>query len=136
MSFDIFETFATDENLENNGVIVPVGKGKASTLLIARSGNRAYAKAVTKAVEKRQVELDGEDDAAAAVSDEIMIAVMAETILLGWTALTFKGEDMGGYTFEKAKKLLGVKDFRKFVAKHSDNFEAYKVKAEVAAGNG
>lgn len=133
MSFDIFEAFATDENLENNGTVFPVGKG--SNLIIARAGNRGYSKAITKAVEKHKVELDGEEDAAMAVSDEIMIQVMADTILLGWKDLSFKGEAMGDYSVEKAKKLLVVKDFRKYVAGLSDRMEAFKVKAEVAVGN-
>ncbi len=134
MSFDIFDAFATDENLENNGTSFPVGKG--ATLLVARGGNRKYAKAITKAVEARRAELDGDDDAAAGVSDEIMIDVMANTILLGWSGLSFKGEDVGDYSVEKAKKLLAVKDFRKHVAGLSDTMAAYKVKAEAASGNG
>lgn len=134
MSFDIFDAFATDENLENDGTVFPVGKD--ATLLVARGGNRRYARAVTKAVESRRAELDGDDDAAAGVSDEIMIDVMANTILLGWTNLTFKGEPVGDYSVEKAKKLLSIKDFRKHVAGLSDTMAAYKVKAEVATGNG
>lgn len=133
MSFDIFDAFATDENLENNGTTFPVGKG--ATLLVARGGNRRYAKAITTAVEARRAELDGDDDAASAVSDEIMIDVMARTILLGWSGLSFKGKEMGDYSVEKAKELLAVKDFRKHVAGLSDTMAAYKVKAEVATGN-
>jgi hypothetical protein len=133
MSFDIFDTFATDENLENTGAYFPVGKG--ATLLVARAGNRRYSKAITKAVEARRVELDGDDDSATAVSDQIMIDVMAETILLGWTGITFKGAEMP-YSVENAKKLLAVKDFRKHVAGLADTMSAYKAKAEVATGNG
>jgi hypothetical protein len=133
MTFDIFTAFATDENLENNGTIFKLGKGAEIT--VARAGNRAYAKAITKAVEARRVELDAADDNAANVSDQIMVDVMAETILLGWKKLSFKGEDMGDYSTEKAKKLLAVKDFRKHVAGLSDQMDAYKVKAEKAAGN-
>lgn len=132
MSFDIFSAYATDENLENNGTKFPLGKG--SSLLVARAGNRAYSKAITKAVESRRVELDAGDDTAAAVSDQIMIDVMAETILLGFTNLSFKGEPIE-YTLANAKKLLAVKDFRKMVAGLADNMDAYKFKAEKAAGN-
>ncbi len=133
MTFDIFTEFATDENLEKNGAVVKLGKD--SSLLIARAGNRAYAKAITKAVEASRADLDGDDEAAADLSDKIMIDVMAETILLGWDNVSFKGADLGAYTQEKAKTLLEVKDFRKLVAQHADNMENYKVKAEVAAGN-
>lgn len=131
MSFDIFAAYATDENLENNGTSFPIGKG--AKLLVARSGNRKYSKAITKAVELRRVELDANDDAAAAVSDQIMVDVMAETILLGWEGLSFKGVDMP-YTQENAKTMLAVKDFRKHVAGLADQMDAYKVKAEAEAG--
>ena len=135
MSFDIFEAFATDENLENNGATFPLGKG--ASLLVARAGNRAYTKAITKAVEARRVELDsGDEDAAVAVSDEIMIGVMANTILLGWEKLTVKGVDAGPYSVAKAKELLAIKEFRKHVAGLSDQMAAYKSKAETATGNG
>ena len=138
MSFDIYEAFATDENLENNGTTFPLGKD--ATLLIARSGNRKYKRALTKQVEQHKLDLDFEtnDDAgaeaAAKVSDEIMVDVMASTILLGWTGLSFKGVDLD-YSVENAKTLLAVKDFRKQVATLSDQMDAYKVKAEAAAGN-
>lgn len=141
MSFDIFTAFATDENLENNGTIFPLGAD--SSLLIARAGNRRYQRAITKAVERRKLELDSggpeasdaDANAAADVSDQIIVDVMAETVLLGWTNLTFKGEDLGEYTTEKARKVLAVKDFRKHVSMLADKMEAFKVKGEVAAGN-
>lgn len=133
MSFDIFEAFATDEHLENTGVKFPLGKG--ASLTIARSDNRAYAKALTKAIETHRDALAGDDDSVAQLSDEIMINVMANTILLGWSNLTYKGEPVGDYSVEKAKKLLAVKDFRKLVASKADQMGAYKVKSEVATGN-
>lgn len=131
MSFDIFAAYATDENLENNGTSFPLGKdGK---LLVARSGNRKYAKALGKAVDLRRAELDANDDAAAAVSEQIFIEVMAETILLGWEGLSFKGVDMP-YSRENAKIMLAVKDFRQHVATLSDKMDAFKLKAEVESG--
>jgi len=63
-----------------------------------------------------------------------MIDVMAETILLGWSGVSFKGVDMP-YTLDNAKTLLAVKDFRKHVAGLADQMDAYKVKAEIATGN-
>ena len=132
MTFDVFTSFATDENLENNGTVFKLGKG--SSLLIARAGNRTYSKTLTKMVEKHRVELDAGDESAEAVSDQIMIDVMAEAILLGWEHLSFKGADLP-YTRENAKMLLGVKDFRKHVAGLSSEMDAYKFKAEAATGN-
>lgn len=139
MSFDFFSAYATDENLENNGTQFPFNGG---FLLIARAGNRAYSKALTAAVESRRVELDADDSGK--VSDEIMTDVMARTILLGWTgpvvdgvqtAFQFKGADLT-YSTDSAKTLLAMREFRKAVAALSDQMDAYKVKAEVATGNG
>ena len=134
MSFDINEAFATDETLENEGAIFPLGKG--SSLLIARSGNRAYTKALTKEVERRKVELDDVDEAAAGkVSDEIMINVMARTILLGWTKVTVNGVVDMPYSTENASIALGMKEFRKFVAGKADSMESFRIKTEVKSGN-
>jgi hypothetical protein len=131
MSFDIFDAYATDENLENNGTNFPLGKD--SKVLVARAGNRKYSKALTKQVELRRAELDANDEAADAVSDQIMVDVMADTILLGWDKLSFKGVDMP-YSLDNAKTLLRIKDFRKVIAGLSDQMDAYKLKAEVEAG--
>lgn len=131
MSFDIFTAYATDENLENNGTLFPLGKD--SKVLVARAGNRKYSKALTKAVEQRRVELDAGDDTADAVSDQIMVDVLAETILLGWENLSFKGVEMP-YSQDNAKTLLRIKDFRKVIAGLSDQMDAYKMKLEADAG--
>lgn len=137
MSFDFFSSYATDENLENNGTQFPFNGG---SLLIARAGNRAYSKALTAAVEARRIELDA--DESGKVSDEIMADVMARTILLGWTgpvvdgvqtSFKFKGADIT-YSIDNAKALLAMREFRKQVAALSDQMDAYKVKAEVATG--
>ena len=130
--FDIFTEFATDENLENNGTWFPIGKD--SRLLIARAGNRAYNRALTAAVEKNRLALDLEDDNAERVSDQIKIDVMAETILLGWEKLSFKGKPIE-YTIANAKKLLAVKDFRMMVGRLADNVSAFKFKEEAVQGN-
>jgi hypothetical protein len=139
MSFDISTAFATDESLENEGAKFPLSKG--SHLLVARAGNRRYSRALSKAVEQRRLELDvgpgsteADADAAAAVSDEILINVMASTILVGWGGLSLKGEDLGEYSEEKARRVLAIKDFRKHVAGLSEQMDAYKVKEEVEAG--
>jgi hypothetical protein len=132
-ALDIFAKFATDESLEDNGTWFPIGK--SSKLLIARSGNRAYGRALTKAVETNRVALDVGDESADAVSERIMIDVLANTILLGWENISFKGEAMP-YSVENAKKLLAVKDFRKQVVQFSENFESFKLKEEVQQGNG
>ncbi len=125
MALDIFAQFATDETLEENGTWFPIGGG--ARLLVARSGNRKYAKLLTKEVERNKKALDLNDDAADKLSEEIMIGVIAETILLGWEDVSFKGEVLE-YSVANAKKLLAVKDFRKTVAQFADDGSAFKFK--------
>ncbi len=125
MALDIFAQFATDETLEENGTWFQIGGG--ARVLVARSGNRKYGKMLTKAVERNKKALDLNDDAADKLSEEIMISVLAETILLGWEDISFKGEVLE-YNIANAKKLLAVKDFRKAIAQFADDVSAFKFK--------
>ena len=125
MALDIFAQFATDETLEENGTWFPIGGG--ARVLVARSGNRKYAKLLTKEVERNKKALDLNDDAADKLSEEIMIGVIAETLLLGWEGVSFKGEELE-YSVANAKKLLAVKDFRKAIAQFADDVSAFKFK--------
>ena len=131
MSLDLFSQFATDENLENNGAWHEIGGG--AELLVARGGNRRYAKLLTKLVEQNKRILDGNDEVADAKSDEIMVQVLAETILLDWKKVSFKGKALT-YSVENAKKVLGMREFRKLVAKLADDQEAYKLQEEKEQG--
>lgn len=131
MSLDIFKKFATDESLENNGTWRDIGGG--ARLLIARSGNKAYARALAKAYEMHKAVLDLGDDAADSKSDEVMAGVVARTVLLGWENVQFKGRDIA-YTVENAVMLLKIRDFRRLVMTLADNQEAYLVKEEQAQG--
>lgn len=125
MALDIFAQYATDETLEENGTWFPVGGG--ARVLVARSGNRKYGKMLTKEVERNKKALDLNDDAADKLSEEIMIAVIADTILLGWEDVTFKGKALE-YNPANARKLLAIKDFRKAVAQFADDVSAFKFK--------
>jgi len=125
MALDIFAQFATDETLEENGTWFQIGGG--ARVLVARSGNRKYGKMLTKEVERNKKALDLNDDAADKLSEEIMISVLAETILLGWEDISFKGELLE-YNVANAKKLLAVKDFRKAIAQFADDVSAFKFK--------
>ena len=61
------------------------------------------------------------------VFGRVDIGVIAETILLGWEDISFKGEVLE-YNVANAKKLLAVKDFRKTVAQFADDVSAFKFK--------
>ena len=128
---DIFTEFATDEYLENSGAWHTVNGG--ARLLVARAGNRQYAKALTAAVERDRKILDAEDDAADARSETIMVDVLADTVLLGWEGVAFKGEELS-YSAANARKLLKIRDFRRLVTQLSEDSAAYKAKLEVVQG--
>lgn len=129
---DIFAAFATDEKSENEGHWFQLSK--TSKVLVARSGNPAYTSALRKAIEKNQIDLEGGGSDADFLAEGVMVDVMAHTVLLGWKGLSFKGKDVE-YSVDMAKTMLRVKDFRKKIVGFSDNFEAFRVKAEEAQGN-
>jgi hypothetical protein len=123
---DIFATYATDTAAEAEGVWVEIGDAK---FLVARSGNPAYSKKLSRLYERNRKLLDMKDDNADALSERLMVEVLAETILLGWEGVQFKGADLT-YSVDNAKMLLGIKDFRAQISKAAEDFEAYKVKQE------
>jgi hypothetical protein len=128
---DIFAEFATDENLENNGTWFPLS-GKAR-VLVARSGNRAYAKALSAEVNEHQATLDLDNEVADALSEQIMARVMSKTILLGFENMGFKGKAVT-YSRERAEELLMLKDFRRQIVKFSETVSAYKASLEAKQG--
>lgn len=122
---DFFSAFATDTSMEKKGAIVPIN---GVNFKIARSNNKPFAKLLKELVEEHQLVLDQKDEAAEAKSDEIMITVMAKTILLGWEGVVpFKGEELK-YSEVNAKKLLAMRDFRIRVSAESDERANYKAK--------
>ena len=127
---DIFDRYATDESAEVNGVEVPLGD---ATLLIARVGNTKYSKKLTALVERHKVALAIEGDAADALNEKLMVDAVADTILLGWKGLSYKGKELP-YSLDNAKMILAHKDFRADVMKLANDMEAYKVKKEEEAG--
>jgi hypothetical protein len=131
MSLDIFSAYATDESKEENGSWFDLGSG--ARVLVARAGNRNYGKALTRYVDEARLVLDKGDEAADKKSDEIMVAVIAETILKGWENISYKGKQFA-YSIENAKTLLSHKEFRKQIASFADDFEAYKLKLEEEQG--
>lgn len=131
MALDVFAQYATDETLENNGTWVEIGGG--AKLLIARSGNRKYLKMLGREVERHKKVLDAGDDAADDKNEQIMIDVLASTILLGWEGITFKGKALE-YSVDNARKLLALRDFRAMVARLADDIEHFRIKEEAEQG--
>lgn len=129
---DIFATFATDEKAESEGQWFPLGK--TAKVLVARAGNPAYTAALRKSLDKNAMALEGVGPDQDFLAETLMVDVISATVLLGWEDISFKGKTVE-YSVEMAKTLLRVKDFRKKIVGFSDNFEAFRVKAETAQGN-
>ena len=128
---DIFSSFATDTTLENEGKWFPLSK--TAKVRVARAGNDKYREVLGARLKEAQ--LDGMPEKEAdAVAEEIIIDVMAETVLLGWSGITEKTLEVP-YSVAKAREYLKVKDFRKKIGGFADNFEAYRLKAETEQGN-
>ncbi len=144
---DIFAQFATDPNLELDGVWVDLGaaeeNGRVPRIKVARSGNKRHGRVVTKMYEANKHTLELKNDAAEVKGEEITVDSMAQGILMGWQNLSFKKEvlpDSESLSPEQrlatARRLLAVKDFRALVMRHADNFEKFKaVQEEADAGN-
>lgn len=130
-AIDLFAQFATDDAKEKGGVEVEYMGYK---FLVARMGNRNYTRKLTDLAERYDAQLKRKDDAAAALDVKLTVDAMAETILVGWEGeIAFNGESLA-YSVENAKRLLGMKDFRREVIKMADDMEAYKVRQESELG--
>jgi len=118
---DILELFTTDQDLEKNGVWVEIGS-EGESVLIARLYNPAYNARIREVMEpyKQKVSKTSE-----AESLDIMAAIEAETILLGWEGFTEDGKNVP-YSREKAKEYLQLKDFRALINKIASNMETFK----------
>lgn len=128
---DIFSSYATDATLENEGKWFPLSK--TAKVKVARAGNEAYTDLLRAKL--KEASLDGMPEKEAnAVAEDILIDVMAETVLLGWTGVKAKDQDVP-YSVAKAREYLKIKDFRKKIAGFSENFEAFRLKVEAEQGN-
>jgi hypothetical protein len=129
---DVYKRFATDTKKENEGTWIDIGEG--ARLLVARAGNRKYGRLLESKLTKHQRALDLKDEAAEKLSEQIMIEVLAESVLLGFEGLDFQGETLT-YSLESAKKALSVKDFRGYVSQLAGDIERFRVAQEEALGN-
>lgn len=144
---DIFTSFATDESLEEEGVVVflskkdPYGPGDPAVdpwIKVARVGNPAYSKAVLESHQRVEAAKKAEgltDEQAETRGRNAMTEVMAKTILKGFGNLTFQGAVLPP-GFDSHLTFLRVKDFRELVFSHAANVDLYRVAAQKdASGN-
>lgn len=127
---DIIATFTTDEKLEAEGKWFPLSK--TAKVLVARSGNDKYMSVLRQKMKEAQIDLSAGEEAEK-LAEDVLIDVMAETLLLGWEGITQDGKPVP-YSREQARTYLRIKDFRKKIAGFSDNFEAFRAKAEAEQG--
>ena len=127
---DIIATFTTDEKLEAEGKWFPLSK--TAKVEVARSGNDKYMSVLRQKMKEAQIDLSAGEEAEK-LAEDVLIDVMAETLLLGWEGITQDGKPVP-YSREQARTYLRIKDFRKKIAGFSDNFEAFRAKAEVEQG--
>ena len=106
----LYKQFATDKNVERDGVVLSYGKNsknKDITLRIARAGgaNIRYTKLLEAAIKpyRRQLQNETMDNG---VAEDITMRVYAQSVVLGWEGVEDEnGNDME-FTVENCMKLF------------------------------
>lgn len=139
---DIFAAYATNEQLEDEGVVVFLTDGKNPEqdpwVKVARVNNTGYAKAMQERFaqlnsDKKRLRLSDAD--VEIRSKNAMIEIMAEHLLKDFGNLEFQGTPLKN-TAESRLMLMRVKDFRELIVGHASDVEHYRVEAaEAAEGN-
>lgn len=128
---DIFNTFATDEECEKNGVETTIDGCGPTKFRIAKEGNDNYDKLLRTLYKKNKQTLTPPkgNKAAEALAQqkmkEIQVELYARTILLGWdTPILFQGQKLE-YSLENARKLLSIRPFRAKVTELASGEELF-----------
>lgn len=123
---DLFSAFATDNSKEQEGTLTQLPGAGDTKFRICREGNKAYSKMLQRLVKQNRAVLDSKGDAAEKKSDEILVDVIASTILTGWEGkVRYQGKDLE-YSKDNAKTLLSHKEFRNTVIKVAGDMETFK----------
>lgn len=120
---DLRKRFATDPELELNGVWVEIGQG--ARVKVARTNNKRYTERMQALMRphRRQLRMGQLDDE---VFDAILIRVVAETVLLDWENLEDGGKPIP-YNTENAMRLMTeFPDFRNVVAEIAQEMETFR----------
>jgi len=127
---DIFKMYAVDVKKESEGVEVKLGKDASMT--VARLHNTNFSRCILAEYEEQGAELETlPEDKKKALDNEIMCRVLAETILVGFKGLSFKGKPLA-YSKDNAIKLLQIKDFRRLVVEEASKLDNYRAAVEEA----
>jgi hypothetical protein len=123
---DLFNAFAVDTEAQEKGTLTQIPGAGDTKWLIARAGNKNYAKLMNKLAKQNRAVLDSKGDAADAKAKEIVINVMAKTILLGFEGeITYKGKQFT-YSEDLVKELLAHEEFRAAVSSVADDMNTFK----------
>ncbi len=130
---DIYTSYATDEVAEAEGRWFPLDK--KTKVLVARTGNRNYLKALRQRMKDAQIDHEDETDENEALVVSLVVETMAETILLGWKGdMKLKGVVLP-YTKANAVTLLEFKGFRERISGIAGKMESFRIKEDEAQGN-
>jgi hypothetical protein len=126
--FDVFAAYATDDKKENEGVEIPLGGGASMT--VARMPNEKYSKILVERHEANQEMMRGlPKEQADKLDRDTFITILADTVLLDFKGISFKGKALK-YTRDNAIKLLQIKDFRVKVITEAQNLDNFRVKLD------
>lgn len=127
---DFFTEFAINDTVAKDGVFVPYLEDVE--FKIAKYGTRAYRNFASPLFQRNERVLKQKGNAADDKAVELIINVMANTILVGWKGdLKYQGKAFGEYTVEKAKQLLAHEAFRDWCDAQSKNEDLFKVEQGV-----
>ena len=122
--FDLSAAFGTNEQSVEEGVKFQLDD--SSYLLIARMPNSRYRRELSLQVERNSRVLDLKTAESEKLNSEIMVDVIAKTVLLGWEGITQDGKKLE-YSTENAKAMLmKYDDFRKVVTDFASDINNYR----------
>lgn len=128
-------TFETDRQLEVDGVWVDIGDEDGTQLLIARIGNPNYNRLI-RARLKPHKNLLQRDAMPIEMQEKILNEVLAETVLLGWKNLMYKGKKINYSSARALEMINNISDFRELVMELANSMETFRVvEAEEDAKN-
>jgi hypothetical protein len=135
MSSEFFDVsnLVTDETKEVAGVWKDLSSN--AKVKIARWGNTEFTRALRRKFKANRVIMEADDDISEKVSTDLMIEVMADTILKDVQGLGFQGKLIEKYTPEIGRKLLQIKDFRDKIKGIAEDTDAYLAGKEEALVN-
>lgn len=131
--YDIAELL-TDEKKEVEGIWRDLPKG--ARVRVGRWQNEDFQRMMRRKFKSNRVMLEQEDDLSDKVSLDILIEVMAHTILKDVEKLKMKGKVIEKYTPEVGMQLLRVKDFRDRIRAFAEDVTDFRIQQENEAVKG